>query len=264
MLAYDNPSWLHARVHSRLLIPEVLKWFGILPAVGPATFVLQAPGREESQLEVETIAPGQALNLVQPWGPKKVPEPLYLVSRNENYWFKLLPESKTIYLQYNSCRDRADLRFEEFTKQVFTFVNEHPVDRFVVDLRWNGGGGADVVLPLISALEKRPAINAKGHLFVLIGRETFSSGMDDAIYFRDRTQALFVGEPTGGKPNSYGEVQRLELPYSHTVISYSTKFSHPIRGSDPASFEPDIPVTVSSQQYFAGEDPYLAAALAYH
>jgi hypothetical protein len=263
LIAHENPSRLKARIHHFLETPEALKAFGIIRSIGPTQFNLRSPGGEEFNLEVEPIAGSEAIHWVQFWEAKKVPGPLYLGRRGEAYWFNELPDSRTLYLQFNACVDRADLPLSEFTNQVFAFVDAHPVDRFVVDMRWNGGGNSEVIWPLIRGLEKRPSLNRKGRLFVIIGRFTFSSAVNDAIYFRDHTQALFVGEPTGGKPNSYGEVRQLELPYSRVRISYSTKFFHPINGSDPPSFEPDISVTVSSKQYFAGEDPALATALGY-
>ena len=36
-------------------------------------------------------------------------------------------------------------------------------------------------------------------------------------------RATLVGEPTGGKPNAYGDVRTFSLPNSRLVIRYSTK-----------------------------------------
>ena len=38
------------------------------------------------------------------------------------------------------------------------------------------------------------------------------------------TNAVFVGEETGGKPNHFGEVKSFQLPSSKLPVSYSTKY----------------------------------------
>ncbi len=59
-------------------------------------------------------------------------------------------------------------------------------------------------------------------LFVLIGAGTCSSGLRAARDFNNRTNAILVGSPTGGKPNSFGEQQSAALPYSGLVLHYWT------------------------------------------
>jgi hypothetical protein len=70
-----------------------------------------------------------------------------------------------------------------------------------------------------------------------------------------------VGQPTGGSPNSYGNVQTLVLPNSQLRVNYSTRyFSFP--DLPPGSLMPDVTVPVYSSDHFARHDPFLAAALA--
>ncbi|MFY9739657.1 MAG: hypothetical protein WAK11_11480 [Candidatus Cybelea sp.] len=58
-------------------------------------------------------------------------------------------------------------------------------------------------------------------LFVIIGPRTFSAGVNAAAYFERETHALFVGEPTGGKPNSPGDETFFTLPYSKIAVNFS-------------------------------------------
>ncbi len=60
----------------------------------------------------------------------------------------------------------------------------------------------------------RGGIDQRGKIFVVIGRRTFSSGLLNAHDLAARTRAILIGEPTGGKPNSYGEVESFTLPRS--------------------------------------------------
>ena len=187
--------------------------------------------------------------------------PLYLTNYSD-YWFRYLEDSKTLFCQYNRCVDNPDRPFAEFAKRVLTFVDQHPVERFVLDLRRNAGGDSRVAAPLIRGLVRRKKINRPGHLFVLVGRRTFSSALVNALALQRRTEAVFIGEPTGQKPNAFGEVKRFKLPNSKIPVSYSTRYFKMVPG-DPPSFVPDVLVEVSSADSFAGRDPVLEAALTY-
>ncbi len=88
--------------------------------------------------------------------------------------------------------------------------------------------------------------------------------MLNTVELKQKTKALTVGEPTGGKPNHYGEVKQFTLPHSGWKVSYSTKlFKAAQMEGDPDSIRPDIPVKVTGSDYFAGRDPVLEAALAH-
>src|SRR3989442_15208168 len=65
---------------------------------------------------------------------------------------------------------------------------------------------------------------AKGHLFVITGRLTFSAAMNLASRLEHETHATFVGEPTGSRPNHYGEAVTLTLPASGITARGSTPY----------------------------------------
>ena len=80
---------------------------------------------------------------------------------------------------------------------------------------------------------------------------------------RQRAGAVLVGEPTGGKPNSFGEIVRLPLEGTDLRLQCSTRFFRAFRGQDPAAVFPDLDVAIDAAAFFAGEDPVLDAALGY-
>jgi C-terminal processing protease CtpA/Prc len=192
-----------------------------------------------------------------------VPTALFRKHQDSYYWYEHLPESKALYVQYNRCANDPQQPFSEFTKELFAFADAHPVDRVVVDLRLNGGGNSQVIAPLISGLRSRPALSARGRLYAIIGRGTFSSGLLAAMNFRDDLHAILVGEPLGEKPNSYGEVRQLTLPNSQLVVQYSTKFFRLVANGDPPAYVPDVLAPRSLADALAGRDPALEAALAH-
>ena len=72
-----------------------------------------------------------------------------------------------------------------------------------------------VPLPDVAPSSDRlPLINRRGALFVIIGRLTFSAAQNTVTAIDRETSAIFVGEPTGSRPNFIGESIYFELPYS--------------------------------------------------
>ena len=112
--------------------------------------------------------------------------------------------SITLFIQYNACREMPGEPFYTFTEAVLAAVDSIDIDRLVIDLRYNRGGDFSVMAPFIEALAERKELDCFGAAYVLIGRETFSSAVLNAIEIRRKLRATLVGEQTGGKPNHYG------------------------------------------------------------
>jgi hypothetical protein len=180
-----------------------------------------------------------------------------------NYWFEYLPEAKTLYLAYNKCTNAPEKPFAELVKEIFAVADSQPTQKFVVDLRRNGGGNSAVIWSLYGELKKRPQLIKKGNLFVLVSSRTFSSAFMNALEMRNTLNALWVGEAPGQKPNAYGEVRQFQLPNSKIVVQYSTKFWELMKGSDIAFVPVDVPVQMSFSDYTKGHDQVLQAALDY-
>ena len=132
----------------------------------------------------------------------------------------------------------------------------------MVDVRHNPGGDSSVDDPLVRGIESRAARFTRGRLFCLIAGETFSSGMWTANDLR-RVGAILVGSPTGGKPNSYGNVRSFRLPNSGLEAFYSTTFYRLIEGADPPAILPELPAEPTIRDYREGRDPLLEAAVGF-
>lgn len=194
---------------------------------------------------------------LQPQPPLKE-EPLAQQNPQQWYWYKTLPGDDALYFQYDVCDNMEGLPFEEFATDLFQRVDSEGLSRVVVDLRYNGGGNSGVLAPFLAGLGERPDLD----VYVLIGRRTFSSALMNAIELDQLANVTLVGEPTGGRPNHYGEVRSLRLPNSELQVGYSTRYFRMLPDADPLSLEPEIaaPVTIADRQ--AGHDAALAAALA--
>lgn len=262
LVSHENNQWLLAQSPGYLVTAEVLHDAGVEGDADHGHFLLDANGKQ-SLLDLDAVAPSSVGQLVSAPNLSGDALPLYRRQPAKAYWFQYLPGQQTAYVQYNRAVDDPALPFATFSDQVFAYVDSHPVARFVVDLRNNVGGDSRVIQPLINALAARPALAARGCLFVIVGRNTFSSGLLAATDLKKAASPLLFGEPTGGKPDSYGDVLTFALPNSGLSVTYSTKYFK-TQDQDTPSLDPDVNVSISAADFFAGRDPVLEAVLAYH
>src|SRR5262249_31350514 len=125
---------------------------------------------------------------------------------------------------FNSVRDDEKESLAAFSDRVFQFVNENAVEKLVIDMRWNNGGNTMLLKPLVQGLIRNDKVNRRGHLFVIIGRRTFSAAQNASTLFERYTNAIFVGEPTGSNPNFVGEEHPFTLPFSKLIINVSNLY----------------------------------------
>ncbi len=184
-------------------------------------------------------------------------------TRDRDYRFVTMPEKKAVYVRYDVCRDDPERPFKEFVESIGTAIDEIGAERIVVDLRFNGGGNSAVMAPLTKLIASKKVFKQKGSVAVLIGRRTFSSAQLNAVELQRECGAVLVGQPTGQKPNAFGEVRTFKLPSSGIEIQYSTKeFRTAPAGTDPESTMPDIEVEPSVRDLEGARDPVLERALA--
>lgn len=263
LIPHENRVAFRQQSPRYVIVPEILHALGYVEDMDKGRFVFQdAQGREfELQIAPLTHEQRRGVELVSAFDREQVPRPVYL-KNDTAYWYEYLEDSKTLYCQYNQCLSLDERPFDRFASEVLDFPDSHPVERFVLDLRRNGGGDSQIAQPLITGLAKRDGINQEGRLFVLIGPRTLSSGLLNAVELRRSTKAILAGEPTGQRPNAYGEIRAFELPNSRLAVDYSTEFFQVVEG-DPPALIPEVHVAVSSVDYFAGRDPVMEAVLAY-
>jgi hypothetical protein len=262
LIAHDNEWWLRQRVPDYIVVPEILNALKILPDMEKGHFVFEDDRGTRFAQDFVPVSQDSNIAWLEWPNPAERSAPLYQKNPNLFYWFEYLEDSRTLYFKYNVAANMNTLPVEVFAEQISSFAGTHAVDHFVIDMRDNGGGDSSILFRLLSGLQGRPELNQRGHFFVIIGRKTFSSAVINAVGLKKQTQAIFVGEPTGGKPNSYGEVRTFFLPKSGLEVKYSTKFFKLLE-DDPPSFTPDITAQISSTDYSAGQDPILDAILMY-
>ena len=181
--------------------------------------------------------------------------PLYRRYPQKAYWYVYVEECKTVYFKYNACREMEELNLNEFCKQLLEVISAKEARKLVIDLRNNKGGNSTLLDDFIEEISRNAAINKTGSLFVIVGRDTFSSALLNAYSFKENTKAIIVGEPTGGKPNCYGEVEKLYLKNSGIVINYSTKYYKIVEDDSEMALMPDVLCESTIYSYMENVDP---------
>jgi hypothetical protein len=259
----DNEMTRLARVPHYLVVAEILHGLGITDdtaAPMPLAFDL---GDGPTTVEIEPIPTSTYTTTFDVWNalipPALPPRPDGAVSfehAGEFRWFERIGDAA--YVGYHVTLGETD----DLARQVINAVTDG-ADRVVLDLRFNPGGNHDTYAALLEAL-RDPRVDRPGRLLVLIGRSTFSAAGNLATELDVSTSAVFIGEESGFAPDQFGDPSTTALPNTGIRADVATVFWRFDRGpGDRMSIEPDLPVTISSEDYFAGRDPVLEAALSY-
>ncbi len=189
---------------------------------------------------------------------KETTAPMFYKNRFRAYWYKYLEEDNILYAQINTITSLPDNPLEKFCDSIKTFVDTHNISAFVLDIRNNTGGNSDLN-PTIVKLMLSEKINVKGKSFTVIDYTTFSAAQNLAADIEVYTETIFIGEPTGSRPNFIGEVNPFKLPYSGLVISSSNLYhQHGLYSSDTRTWiAPDIYIDFSFGDFKNGIDPVL-------
>ncbi len=257
VISYENESFLKSQLPNYLCAAEILYGLEILDETKEVELDLRGTDGNLFQRKVSTISSNAFYEINTKTSADEPALPLYRRNRDHAYWSDLIGENKTLYFKYNSCRERKDLSIDAFIEKVMHQIESPEVDRFIVDLRNNLGGNSTLLEPLIEKIKKNEKINKEGALYVILGRDTFSSALLNAYAFKNKTKAIFLGEPSGGKPNCYGEVQSFKLNNSKVEIRYSTQYYKLIKSNKVRSFFPDVEMRVTFQDYLDNRDPCL-------
>lgn len=259
----DNEMTVKDRVPYLLTVPEILGALGLISDMEKAPFTVEKDG-EQITITLKPVAKAADIKMIDARDFAQKPAPLWLKDVRNNYWFEYLADSRTIYVQYNVVADKPDESFAAFCKRVFAFAEAHPVDKFIIDLRNNEGGNSNLNWPLIYGLIRSDKLNQPGKLFTIIGRRTFSAGVNCADFLERHTNTVFVGEPTGSSPNQYGDTGAVILPNSGIAVEVSTLFHQEAGARDTRPWlAPQAAVELTSEDYRTNNDPALKLILSH-
>jgi hypothetical protein len=274
MIGRDNEMDAKFFAPFLLSMPEVLHALGLIEDMENAEFVLERDGKQGA-VHLRPLGPAQMMahDTDESWMARPdwvdardtatQPTPLWLRDPQNKFWFEYLPESRAIYVQFNQVGDKKEETVEAFSRRVLAFVDANPVERFVLDLRLNRGGNGYFNQFLLRSIIQARKVDEKGRLFTIIGRGTWSAAQFLVNELENYTNTLFVGEPSGGKVNSYGDSTRITLPNSGITVRVSTLWWQEDERDKREWTAPQLPAELTFEDYRTNTDPALKAALSY-
>jgi hypothetical protein len=213
-----------------------------------AVYTLEDDSGRVFDLDVRGLKPGEDAKL------KSLTSPLALRSQNPDapFWCENLAPDHAVYCAWRSYQD-----LHANAHAMFALIDSARPRKLIIDMRDNGGGDNTVgYSELVKPIEARADINARGHLYVLIGPLTFSAAMNNAAQFRDESKAILVGQTIGERPNSYQEPRQFRLPNSRLVVRASTLW-YAFRKKGPNVVAPEKEIIPSWNDTKGGRDPVL-------
>ena len=243
-----------------LRTPGALQVLGIVESPESLRLEIETPDGRRESLTLSAVPLRESAGFQQAYASSDAFLPLYLRDRDKNYWLETVEALNLVWVQFNSVRDMHGESLSRFAQRVLDTLSTADAQHLVIDLRHNNGGNGHLTQPLLHAVIRSDSINRRGHLFVVVGRETFSAAMAFAAALEQHTNALFVGEPTGSRPNFVGESSLFALPYSDIWISCSSRYHQNSDTTDQRHWiGPDIPAALTPEDFRTHRDPAFEA-----
>ena len=221
----------------------------------------------------EPDLPGRWLHVLDKVGERS---PLY--SKRGDVQSRFLDDAKRVLYIRNDTVNSVDETplLDKFAGIVHQSILPAQPRYIIVDLRMNNGG--DFFNTILFAKAMPRLTPADGHVFVLVGRATFSAAITTAGMLKTEGggKVTLVGEPMGDGGQFWSEGKRLTLPHSQIAVRYSPLFHDYENGcTDMAScywaavafgpsgisLKPETTIDVTFADYAAGRDPVLKFAM---
>jgi hypothetical protein len=255
----DNDETVRENLPGYLLTAEVLRGLRLAPT--DATFTFRS-ARGTRRVKLRPLVPSLQELAVGGWYTPPIPQtlprtrqPSWLRDPERELSVTTIAGGRAIYARYTAVTVATDAA----AARIRALARSRRVTRVVVDLRLNGGGDNQTYGPLLAALV---AVAETKKLEVLIGRMTFSAAENFATDLERQARPVFLGEPSGGSPNLYGDSEPVSLPATGVVVRVATIYWQKSTADDPRlAIEPTVPVALHAADLLLGRDPVLAAAL---
>lgn len=209
------------------------------------------------------------------------PSPLYLQDWDSLLLTREVPvqgsDKKALYLRLVGNPDGDDPG-QDAVDAALGAIEHGEFERFIVDVRYASGGDYRTTLPLVKAISKAArALHVP--IKVLVGPNTIGGGLISASQFMAHApeRTTVIGNDVGDHLRSRAQGRMVTLPHSRLVIQLCHDWhdisTEPSPWSDVwlpdkfllqgiGEFHPDRDVQNSWQDYLAGRDLLLEAALA--
>lgn len=274
IIGRDNDMDVKYFAAQLLVMPEVLQALGMSESRDNARFVIEKNGKQQTvTLNSEGLVEIMPADTDMTWVAKEgwvdlrdgatASPPLWLKNPADKFWFELLADKQTLYVQLNQVGDKDNETLADFSRRLALFIESSGAQKLILDLRLNRGGNGSLLPPLVAALIKSK-INQPNKFFTIIGRSTFSAAQFLVNELERYTDTTFVGEPSGSKGNIYGDSRKIFLPNSQITVRTSVYYWqdwHPLDTREWTA--PQLTAELSSEDYRNNIDPALKLIMNY-
>ncbi len=257
-VAFGDNKWTRRLLIPGLLgMPEVLDALNITDTSEAAELSIH---NSDGQVVSVLLHAGDTMG--QSWISAEKNRPLWRSRPNDKYWSHYFDDGQSMYIQINEINNEKDSTLASFMTATMTTAAANQARRLVIDLRNNSGGSGSFNRSVILAVLRDNQVNQYGHLYALIGRRTFSAAQFLVMDLERYARVIFVGEPTGGSPTSFGDPKKIILSNSGLTLRVSTIHWHSYLAAEfRDAIPPHLRVSYSSTDYFGGLDPVLNEAM---
>lgn len=267
LVSRDNPMGLWMYAPLLLTMPEVLHALGLSSDPRRAQLGLDLDGTPRTvTLDAFGPFPNLSGDADKSWNARsgwvdlrdRAPAPLWLSRTANTYWFTYVPDGRVLYCQLNEVQERGE-PLGAFFARALAAADSAGAERFVLDLRLNGGGNGYNNRPIVRALV-RSRFDEPGRLFVITSRRTFSAADMLINELEKWTNPVFVGEPSASRGNHYGDSKKLVLPNNKVTVRVSSLYWQFWDPRDKRPWiAPAIAAPLTVEAYESGRDPALEA-----
>ncbi len=268
-VAFENEQGFKNMIQFYLNLPEFLQAVGIIDQTDKVPLTYLKDGKEKNiVIAAENMPPPNGHGMTMQgsgWvdayqNTDKNSTPLWMRESGKLRYFQWLPETKTVYVKHSGVQDGPDETIADFFARVFRFVDSNEVDKFVLDIRLNGGGNNYLNKSVITGIIQARKINRKGHLFIITGKATFSAAQNLTNELEKYSEAIFVGEPTSENVNFFGDTRTETLPNSQLKLGLSWMWWQNQDPRDKRKWTaPQLATDMSFDDYQKGIDPAMIA-----
>lgn len=261
VIPHSNVSRIKKYIGSYLHLPGLLFGLGISKSADETKYIFNKSGIQIERT-IGKLSPEEEDQTVF----KSVPttEAYFQKNRELYYWFEHVPSKNLVYFQYNRIGNMDSESSTAFANRLWATVDSVKVDKFVLDLRYNGGGSFPYSLKFIQGIINRPEINKRGKLFVITGFDTFSAAITMVNQLEQRTEAIIVGDYPCASPSHPGDPENYKLDNTGITVSLSSLF-HPsfYKGDRRNATLLDKRIEAYWKDYSKGIDPVMDFVMNY-
>ena len=256
----DNEQQVLHHLTMHVVLAEILHARGVTSHLGRLPLTVRTREGQVRDVELTMVPHDTGVDWQDLRTSSAADPPLYRRHIDKNFWMTETTSPHTVYVQFNEVYDEEDETLLDFAGRLSRTLSSSDPQALIVDLRRNRGGDQGLARPLLYSILCSD-LNRTGRLFVLAGRTTFSAAMLFALSLETHTRALFVGEPTGSRPNHYGDSRKTRLTHSGLTLRVSTRYWQNDPTDGRLAVHPHIPVTRTFEDEWADTDPVLDTVL---